>query len=856
MIGLLRFVTFPHVRQHRLRTSLTLVGIALGVAVIVAISIVNRTLVSSFQRTIDLVAGKAVLQVLNAESGIKESLFAVIRDTDGVKDAAPAVQGFLPVVEIEGERLFVYGVDLLTDSIIRDHQFVGASFDFETALDFIARPDSVALTVSFSRRLELPIGAKITLATSRGKRTYTVRALLKEEGTAKVFGGSFALMDLPVAQLALGKERKLDIVDLTVEEGEDIERVRERIQARLDGAAEVKRPSSRGEQIESLLTSFRVGLFFVSLIALFVGFFLIYNTVSISVVQRKREIGTLRCIGLLRRDVLMLFVVEALLMALLGSLAGVLIGALLAEMAVLLVGRTVSNLFLEVDLAGTAMTLRELWVGLGSGLGVSLLAGLFPAMEAIRVNPLENYRQAAWTPRSQRISRASLLGLVLLVISLLLWLFSPAGLGGLERFTLGVVGTLLFLLAICFLSPLFILWSVRVLRLCLMPFSWAGGRLALDNLARSPVRCGITVSTLMISLAAIFTIAVFIHSVRGSLLSWVDRMVTADLIVSSSARTAGPINVPLQEDLAEEFRAIPGVRILDLYRMIRSTYRGRPIFVESFSAEASGAVRALPTVEGEWRRILKQMAVGDGVIVSESFQSRFGKGLGDTIDLPTPSGLVTFTVLGVYVDYSSDAGTVLIDRALYKKLWQDNLVDAFDLWLDPGTDEGRVIQEIRRNYGEKFQLFISTHRELRETVVAIMEQSFNVNYAVLVVAVVVATLGVINTLLASVLDRTREIGVLRAIGATQHQIQMMVEAEAGWMGLNGGILGLVAGTIISYHHVVYNTKVLTGWTFQYHYPFDVASLCILLAVVLCLLAGYGPARKAASSNIVAAVGYE
>jgi len=183
-------------------------------------------------------------------------------------------------------------------------------------------------------------------------------------------------------------------------------------------------------------------------------------------------------------------------------------------------------------------------------------------------------------------------------------------------------------------------------------------------------------------------------------------------------------------------------------------------------------------------------------------------------------------------------------------------VDAFDLWLDPGTDEGRVIQEIRRNYGEKFQLFISTHRELRETVVAIMEQSFNVNYAVLVVAVVVATLGVINTLLASVLDRTREIGVLRAIGATQHQIQMMVEAEAGWMGLNGGILGLVAGTIISYHHVVYNTKVLTGWTFQYHYPFDVASLCILLAVVLCLLAGYGPARKAASSNIVAAVGYE
>jgi putative ABC transport system permease protein len=826
------------------------------VAVIVAISIVNRTLVSSFQRTIDLVAGKAVLQVLNAESGFKESLFSVIRDTDGVKDAVPVVQGFLPVVGVEGERLFVYGVDLLTDSIMRDYQFVGTSFDFEAALDFIAQPDSIALTESISRRLKLPAGSKIMLATSRGVRTYTVRALLKEEGTARVFGGSFALMDLPVAQMAFGKEHKLDIVDLTVEEGEEIGRVSERIQARLKGVARVERPSNRGEQIESLLTSFRVGLFFVSLIALFVGFFLIYNTVSISVVQRKREIGTLRCIGLLRRDVLMLFVVEALIIALLGSLFGVLVGALLAKGAVLLVGRTVSNIFLQVDLAGTAMASWDFWIGLGGGLGVSLLAGFYPAMEATRVYPLENYRQTAWTPRSQRISRASFLGFVLLVISLLLWLYSPAGLGNLERFTLGVVATLLFLLALCFLSPLFILWSVRFLRLCLTPFTWVGGRLALDNLARSPVRCGITVATLMISLAAIFTIAVFIHSVRGSLLSWVDQMVTADLIVSSSARTAGPINVPLKEDLAEEFRTIPGVQIVDLYRLIRSTYRGRPILIESFSAEASGGVRALPTVEGEGTKLLRQMAEGEGIIVSESFQSRFGKGLGDTIELSTPSGLVSFTVLGVYVDYSSDSGTVLIDRALYKKLWLDNLVDAIDLWLDPGTDERRVIQEIRRNYGEQFQLFISTHRELRETVVAIMEQSFNVNYAVLVVAVIVATLGVINTLLASVLDRTREIGVLRAIGATQRQIQMMVEAEAGWMGLNGGILGLVAGTIISYHHVVYNTKVLTGWTFQYHYPFDVASLCLLLAVALCLLAGYGPAREAASSNIVAAVGYE
>jgi putative ABC transport system permease protein len=213
-------------------------------------------------------------------------------------------------------------------------------------------------------------------------------------------------------------------------------------------------------------------------------------------------------------------------------------------------------------------------------------------------------------------------------------------------------------------------------------------------------------------------------------------------------------------------------------------------------------------------------------------------------------------VLGVYIDYSSDSGSVLLDRALYKKYWRDELLDAFDLWLEPGADERKIIQTIKERHGEQYQLFISTHGELRDAVVRIMEQSFVVNYAVEIVAVIVAIFSVINALLASVLDRTREIGVLRAIGATQAQVRRMVVAEAGWMGLLGGLLGLFAGTVMAYHHVVYNTKELTGWTFQFFYPYDVAALSVIAAVLLCLLAGYAPAKQAASTPIVTAIGYE
>ncbi|HXG52946.1 MAG TPA: ABC transporter permease [candidate division Zixibacteria bacterium] len=857
---LFAYLSWRDFGRHRLRTVLTFTGIALGIAVIVAIAIVNRSLSSSFQTTIDRIAGKAVLQVSNGESGLRESLFAAVRDTPGVQAAAAVVEGFLPVGGSEHERLYVLGVDLLTDFAVRDHPFAGADFTYERALDFIANPDSIAITESFARRFGLVRGSRLELTTSHGKALYTVRALLKEEGTARVFGGNFALMDLPAAQRALGKSEKLDVVDITVEPGETIEAVRERLERRLQGSAQVERPRKRGEQIEQLLTSFRVGLFFVSLIALFVGYFLIYNTVAVSVVQRRREIGTLRCLGLRRRDLVRLIVAESLTLALAGSAAGAAMGWLLARAALIAVGETVGNLFSLVDLGAERLGAGEAALAAACGSFVAVLAALHPALEAARISPLENARQSGWRPAIRRRRPwSTLAAAACFCLSPGLILGSPKLAGPVAQFSMGVAAMLLFLLGLGLLCPAITAraapWLWRAAAAVRAP-SWAEARLASDSLGRNPARAGITVATMVISLAAIFTIAAFVNSVRGSLLAWVDQMVTADLIVSSGARTAGPRNVPLSEEPAAGLKRIPGVRTVDLYRLVRSTYRGRPILIESFSARDSAAVRTLPMAAGDGRETLEKMGEGLGVVVSESFQSKFGTAPGDVVELPTPSGKVAFRVLGIYVDYSSDIGSVLLDRALYKKYWGDSLVDAFDLWLEPGASPRAVTERIKREYGEKYQLFVSTHGELRDAVVHIMEQSFAVNYAVEIVAVVVAIFSVINTLLASVLDRAREIAVLRALGATRRQVRRAVVLEAAAMGLLGGILGLAGGSVMAYHHVVYNTKLLTGWTFQFHYPYGLAGLAVAAAVLLCAAASCWPARQAAAQPVVAAIGYE
>jgi len=517
-------------------------------------------------------------------------------------------------------------------------------------------------------------------------------------------------------------------------------------------------------------------------------------------------------------------------------------------------------LFSLIDLVSGNFTMRELALALGSGVAVALLAALHPAWEAMRVSPLENARQAAWRPVGrQPTSWANRLGLCCMTVSPMLLAIAPSVDGSVQRFSVGVIGMLIFLLGLAAFCPAIISFVVGWFwrsKARVPGFDGIEARLASDSLRRNPFRSGITIATMVISLAAIFTIAAFVNSVRGSLLAWVDQMVTADLIVSSGARTAGPRNVPLREDLLPEFGKIPGIKIIDLYRLIRSSYQGKPILIESFSARDSARVRNLPMVTGDSAEALREMGEGKGVIISESFHSKFGKGANDTVELITPSGLIAFKVIGVYIDYSSDSGSVLLDRALYKKYWREDLLDAFDLWLEPGADQQVIIQTIKERYGEPYQLFISTHRELKESVVHIMEQSFVVNYAVEIIAIVVAIFSVINTLLASVLDRTREIGVLRAIGATQAQVQRMVVMEAGWMGLIGGLLGLFAGSVMAYHHVVYNTKELTGWTFQFYYPYGVAIFSVLAAVILCLFAGYGPAKQAASTPIVTAIGYE
>jgi putative ABC transport system permease protein len=229
---------------------------------------------------------------------------------------------------------------------------------------------------------------------------------------------------------------------------------------------------------------------------------------------------------------------------------------------------------------------------------------------------------------------------------------------------------------------------------------------------------------------------------------------------------------------------------------------------------------------------------------------------GDRVTLVTDLGQTTFGVAGVFVDYTSDAGTLLMDRKQYQRFWNDSLVDAYDLWLARGGDSGRVAEEIREKLGGRYELFVSTHVQIKERILRLMRDSFRVNYALESVAILVAVMGLVQNLLASAVDRTRQFGVLRALGAQKRDLRASLMLEAGLIGLAGGLLGVVGGALISFHHVVYNTKTLTGWSFSYVFPWSWGLGIVLGTVLVSGLVGVWIGARVARQSITSSIQYE
>lgn len=854
MVALLRMVSFRHWLESPLRTALTIVGIAVGVATLVGVSSINRSVMSAFRSTIDTVAGKADLSVTASANGFPEAALDAVRRTSGVAHATGTVTLVAPVKAHPGESLYIMGVDFLDDGFFRTYDGVDRDVrQLNDDLEFLNSTDRMLISARFAERHQLKAGSTFELSTPEGTKAFIVHGVLKDSGPMTAFGGSVGVMFFASLQEAFGRGRVFDRIDVKLVQGDDWPAVAAALRRTLGAGFEVERPQSRGASVETMVRSFQLGLNLGSAVALLVGIFLVYNTVSISVLQRRREIGTLRALGTTRNGIRGLFSLEALALGAVGSAFGLPLGLVVSRAAIAWVSGTVSQIYVQVNAQDVQLGPLQIVSGVALGVFGSVFAALRPAVVASAVAPVEALRRdvAIGAGSVQIRSWPTLAALVLWSLA---W---PATLipQPVENLPVGgYVCILCILMGMTFLSPLFVRHLHHVLALPGQMVWGLAGRLAADNFARAPVRTSVPVSALSVGVAMSITLAAFIGSFQASAETWISQSIPADLFVTSSAKVAGIQNQSMIPAIGDEIARFDGVSAIDRVRLLPADVLGLRVMIISLIPQVYER-RGKPTVlagalpnEAQRREHV--------VIVSENFARRRKLTVGDSFPIATRAGIRQWTVGAVIIDYTSDQGSIIVDRELFIEQFEDDRVDSYHLYIDDPSKVEAVRRRVTESFSNQFDLYVLSNAELRREAIGIVGSAFKVTWAMEVVAVLLALLGIVNTLLAAVIDRTREIGLLRAIGASARQVRTVITAEASFIGLTGGMLGVGVGSVVGW----VLTKVVgvqaTGWSFPFRFPWETAGQIVPLAIVAATLAGLYPAHRASQLDVVEALSYE
>jgi putative ABC transport system permease protein len=852
MFRLFFHISIPELRRHLLRYFLTIVGIALGVAVFTAIRSANVSLRMSLRDTIDQIAGKAALQVTAGGAGIPEPVLDDVRSVSSVRTAVPIIEVVVRTTDAGQGNLLILGVDMAGDQSMRDYEMDGNEDVVSDPLTFLAQPDSIIVSREFASRNGLSEDSRVALVTSAGNKVFTVRGIMSPKGMAKAFGGNVGVMDIYSAQFVFGRGQRFDRIDIALKDGIKVDDAIAALRSKLGSGYSVEPPVRRGKQTESLMEAYSRVLLFTSILALTIGLFLIFNVFAITVAQRRAQIGILRALGVTRRQIQRLFLAESIILGIFGSILGVFAGTLMGRAMMSFMAAIIEQIY-GIQVYSNHIRFDPFWtvVSFLTGIAASLFGAYLPARAASRVDPalaLQKGKYQALSLGENRIRRWIGLGLLAASMAAGFSLWSNA-------LQIQVVIFCTLFLSLALLVPTFSHGLAGLLRRPMGSLFGMEGRLASDSLVQAPRRTSATVSALMFSLAFVMVMATFSSSIKAAFSRWIDSSINPDLFVCAS-ESLNVRTFQFPASIAEELKMIPGVRQVDSVRLLDINYENSmPLLV---SLEIDQWIRRCNPLmeEGRISDLVPGMSGKSGVLISNNFARIFGVRKGNRIFLDTPTGRREFTVVGVQVDYTSDRGSILIDREVYKRLWKDDRVDTFDLMLKKGYDPEAVRTVIQRHFAGSRNVFILTNKDMRNEIGRLTDQFLSLQYVQILVAVLVAILGIVNSLMVSITERKREIGIVRGLGGERRQVRKAILLEAVCIGFVAVVLGIACGTVLGYYSVGTFGAAFNGWIFPYQFPIFVTAAMLPGVLVISLLAAWYPAGLALRTPLMEALAYE
>jgi putative ABC transport system permease protein len=836
-------MAYRHVRAGLNRMVLSVLALALGVALVVAIQLMNAAVLESFLDTVDGMAGRAALTVSAGEGlTFDEGIASRVAAVPGVSLAVPLVTSVAFPDDRTGELLTVHGVDLGNDDAVRVYHRGETSKLIDDVVAFLNSRDSIIIGRELAVRRGLQVGDSLDLVTPTGVKRFVVRGLLDPEGLAKTLEGRLVVMDIYAAELAFTSRGQINQLDLLVGEGQEAG-VKKAVEAILPPGLKVEEPRLRKEVVRRTVSGFQAMLSAFALLAVLAGFLICYSRLAAIFEGRTWEVGLLRAVGLSRVAVFAELLKESLLLGGLGTMVGLCAGVLISRYGLPAVASaTAINFRLPVAVADASLERGALLMGALVGLGAAVLAALVPAVRLARKQPI-----AALTMRGRELvvagTRRRSLGWVVACAA------AAVGLALLQRRDdsplLGNLTTLAVVLTVCAAAgPLVTETNWALKRLWRWLFGPAG-RFAAWHLRENTRRAAFMVATIGVGLGVVYMFGTLGWSFERTLVERITGRTRADLTITSAYVSGGYQSAPIPERVRQAVLAIPGVAAAAGQQRRDIPHGGATLTVDGFDTECFRDERMCRWVldAGALPDALGLVASGAGALVTGPLARQLGVQPGDVLELSSPTGPQRLQVAAI--TRSDVASVVVISRDRLRMGWNDDTISwLFVVAADP-AQVADVHAAIARALGQSDRLLIRTRAEFVQYLADQARQAFSLLYIMEAVVFLLVLIGIGDTLATSVLERMRELGMMRAVGLRRSDVVSMVVLEAGGICMLGLALAALAGGALGVFWVQVQFPLLVGWGLELHLPGAFVITGALLTLALCLAGALFPSLRAA-----------
>lgn len=837
--------------RHPWQLGLSILGIVLGIAVVVSIDLARISAEYAFERSSNAIAGRTTHRIVGGPGGIAESVYTALRVEHGLHQLAPIVQGQIQAGdETDLRTLTLLGIDVFADANFRAYSFsnvAGADDRGEVITGLLQRENAVLMDEATARATATRPGA--SLQVSIGKRQAELQLLqyLKVESETSAQDLTYLLIaDIATAQELLGLQGKLSHIDLLVAEGEEGESQLRQIAAVLPADLEIVTAEARNQSMTQMTRAFHINLTALSLLALLVGMFLIYNTMTFMVLKRRHSFGILRSLGVTRQQMFQFVLMEALCIGFIAVLIGIPAGSLLGKLLLQLVNRTINDLYYVIPASQLALSPLSWAKGITLGLLATLAAAMVPAWEAAKVTPKEAMSRADLEARSRSwIGWAALPGIAALLTGGLVIMLSSKGI------VAGFTGIFIIIIGCVLLTPL---CSVIIMTLFSIPASFifgASGKLAMRSVRASLSRTVVAVSALMVAFATVIGIGLMISSFRGSVELWLSSLLRADMYIGTPGPASAGSHYDLDQELADRIRSLPQVKDLSTIQVVQ---------IESSIGITELA--AYESTDDSWKGFRFKESFTDGlrekfenedlVIVSEPYAWHHDVEKGDKVELRTDHGRRSFTIGGIYYDYRSEQGIVAMSRRSYNRYWNDRAYSGFGIYLEAGAETLQLRDQLQALVPGQ-SLWIEDRQTIRERSLVIFDQTFAITSVLRILAAIIAFLGLFSALMALQLERSREFAIYRAIGFLPRQLWKMVVSESVLLGFIAGLIAIPVGCLISFLLVTIINRRSFGWSMELLFDPEFMLQGMLLALCAAAMAGLYPGYKISRTAVAEAL---